>query len=150
RFGRIVNRNTRLPTTYPPLFTENFLPTSVVIEPKRELRQLSLLFPIPENSDSRAKKPYEFLAHVLGHEGEGSLLALLKQLGWAENLSAGRGLMSRHDGFFFITIDLTEKGLRARTQVPVLVMHVIRQLEVRGLKEWRYEELQTMADINFR
>lgn len=150
RFGQIVNRDITLPATYPPLFTEDFLPASIVIEPEKELRQLSLLFPIPEDANYRDKKPYEFIAHMLGHEGAGSLLALLKQLGWAENLSAGRGLMSRYDGFFYITIDLTEKGLKARTQIPVLVMHMIRQLEARGLKEWRYEELQTMAEINFR
>lgn len=150
RFGRIADREVTLPATYPPLFTEGFLPASVSIEPKKELRQLSFLFPIPENPAYRDKKPFEYIAHLLGHEGEGSLLALLKELGWAEKLSAGRGFRNRYDGFFYITIDLTEKGIRARPQIPVLVMHVIRQLEARGLKDWRYEELQKMADINFR
>src|SRR5690606_18228041 len=50
----------------------------------------------------------------------------------------------------YITVDLTEKGLRAKDQIPVVVLHMIQQLEARGLKDWRYLELQQMADINFR
>lgn len=148
-FTAIKQREVILPATYPPLFVDNILPAAVTIQPKKELREISFYFPIPDNSVDYQKKPFEYIAHLLGHEGEGSLLSLLKQLGWAEKLSAGVGLRSRHDAFFYITIDLTEKGVRAEAQIPTLILHMIHQLTERGLKEWRYLELQKMADINF-
>lgn len=150
RFGLIAQRQVDLPESYPRLFNAEVLPASVVIKPEKELRQLSFLFPIPNTDEHYRKKPFHYIAHLLGHEGEGSLLALLKQLGWAESLSAGIGLQSRHDGLFYVTINLTETGVRARDQIPVVLAHVIKQLEMRGLKDWRYHELQQMAEIDFR
>lgn len=149
-FGRIPTHTVSLPASYPAIFRHDTLPAKVDIKPQKELRQLTFLFPVPDIDVNYHKKPYEFIAHLLGHEGEGSLLSFLRQLGWAESLSAGVALKSRHDGVFQITIDLTEKGFKAKGQIPVVLFHVIRQLEARGLKEWRYQELQQMADINFR
>ena len=34
-------------------------------------------------------KPQRLISHCLGHEGKGSVLALLKQKGWATELEAG-------------------------------------------------------------
>src|SRR5690606_4383681 len=150
RFAFIAAREPVLPSAYPPVFSEDFLPAQVQIKPEKEVRQLSFLFPIPNPDNLYRKKPFDFLAHLLGHEGEGSIFSLLKQLGWAERLSAGVGLKSRYDSFFQITIDLTETGVKAREQIPTLIFHMIEQLEVRGIKDWRYDELRKMADINFR
>lgn len=149
RFAFIAARESALPEAYPPLFSEDFLPAEVHIKPEKEIRQLRFLFPIPNTSNDYHAKPFGYIAHMLGHEGEGSLFALLKQLGWAERLSAGIGLENRHDGFFHITIDLTEVGVKARSQIPTLIFHMIGQLEQRGIKDWRYEELTKMAQINF-
>jgi secreted Zn-dependent insulinase-like peptidase len=47
---------------------------------------------------------------LIGHEGSGSLLTLLKKKGWANYLSA----YCQGDvgfGFFSVSIDLTESGL---------------------------------------
>lgn len=150
RFAAVATRKSALPDTYPALFADNFLPAEVQIKPEKEIRQLRFLFPIPGVSNEYHTKPFDYIAHMLGHEGEGSLFALLKQLGWAERLSAGIGLENRHDGFFHITIDLTEIGVRARSQIPTLIFYMIGQLEQRGVKDWRYEELHKMAQINFR
>src|SRR5690606_36407814 len=122
----------------------------VSIRPQKELRQLSFVFPIPNEDAYYPYKPFNFIAHLLAHEGEGSLFSLLKELGWVESLRAGTGLKSRHDGFFFINIELTEKGARAREQIPILVFYMLRQIEARGLREWRYLEMQQMGEINFR
>lgn len=51
-------------------------------------------------------------SHLLGHEGEGSVFALLKKLGWATSLSAGESgnsLSSR--SVFMIHIELTDTGV---------------------------------------
>lgn len=150
RFAAIRSQEAALPPSYPPLFEDDFLPAMVSIRPEKELRQLSFMFPIPNEDTYYPYKPFDFIAHLLAHEGEGSLFALLKELGWVESLHAGTGLRSRHDGLFYINLELTEKGARAREQIPILVFHMLRQIEARGLREWRYLELQQMGEINFR
>ncbi len=150
RFSAVEERDVEIAADYAPLFAENTLPASLVIKPEKELRQLSLLFPIP-NADAFYKtKPYDYIAHILAHEGEGSLLSLLKRLGWAEGLYASTGIENRGEGVFSISIQLTPQGVLARKQIISLVFHCIEQLRERGISIWRYSELQVMADLNFR
>ena len=50
-------------------------------------------------------------SHLVGHEGEGSVFAVLKKLGWATSLSAGESgssLSSR--SVFMVHIELTDAG----------------------------------------
>ncbi|UZJ45826.1 insulinase family protein [Marinimicrobium sp. C6131] len=150
RFKAIPVRDVSLPEAYPPLFGKDQLPMRVSIEPEKDLRRLSLLFPLPVSAESEAHKPLHYIGHLLGHEGEGSLLSLLKELGWAEGLSAGTRHRDRHDALFQVSIELTELGVRAADQIVALVFHAIKQIEARGLDAWRYEELQQMANIDFR
>ena len=52
-------------------------------------------------------------SHLVGHEGKGSVFALLKRLGWATGLSAGEsGLSITSRSFFDVRIDLTDEGER--------------------------------------
>jgi insulysin len=48
---------------------------------------------------------------LVGHEGVGSILSLLKKKGWANYLSAGPSHGGIGCEFFKISIDLTESGL---------------------------------------
>ncbi|WP_051234845.1 insulinase family protein [Marinimicrobium agarilyticum] len=150
RFKAVPRREVELADTYPPLFEKGRLPLRVEIEPEKEIRRLSLLFPIPVSNEVLTHKPLHYISHLLGHEGEGSLLSLLKDLGWAEGLVAGRRQQDRHSGLFQISIELTELGVRASDQIVALVFHVIESLAQKGVEPWRYEELQQMASIDFR
>ncbi len=50
-------------------------------------------------------------SHLLGHEGEGSIFALLKNLGWATSLSAGESGNSLSScSIFMVHIELTDTG----------------------------------------
>ncbi len=150
QFKPVPKREVELPEAYPPLFAKDQLPLRVEIKPEKETRHLSLLFPVPRDLEDEAHKPFHYIGHLLGHEGEGSLLSLLKELGWAEGLSAGTRHSDRHDALFQVSIELTELGVRAADQIVALVFHTIKQIEARGLDAWRYEELQQMANIDFR
>ncbi len=150
RFAKIPQRQVTLPETYPALFAPDFLPASVEIKPEKELRQLTFSFPIANPDVHYAYKTYEYIGHLLGYEGKGSLLALLKRLGWAESLYAGVGMKNRQQALFQIGLELTPEGVFAREQIVSLVFHAIEQIRTRGLSEWRYEELKQLADMNFR
>jgi len=150
RFSPIPKREVTLPESYPSLFSADRLPQRVDIVPEKETRHLSLLFPMPNVPEDYPYKPLHYLSHLLGHEGEGSLLSLLKELGWGEGIRVGPRHRDRHDQLFQIAIDLTELGVRAADQIVALVFHNIEQTRTKGLDEWRYRELQQMADYDFR
>jgi insulysin len=148
-FSAIPQRDITIAAEYPARFEGLELPASLEIKPEKELRQLSFNFPIPNPDQFYRHKPYVYIAQLLGHEGRGSLLALLKRLGWAEGIHAGTGLHSRSDAVFQLEIQLTPQGVKARNQIVSLVFHAIEQLKARGVSSWRYSELQQLADLDF-
>jgi insulysin len=150
RFGAVPRRDIDIASNYPSLFDKQRLPVTVEIKPEKELRQLTFNFPIPNPDQFYEKKPFAYIANLLGHETEGSLLSLLKRLGWADAIYANTGLQSRNDAVFQLSIQLTPQGVRARNQIVSLVFHCIEQLQARGLSSWRYSELQQLADLDFR
>lgn len=149
RFAAVPLRDVEV-KDYPALFVKQQLPASVEIKPQKELRQLTFNFPIPNPDQFYDKKPFTYIANLLGHEAEGSLLSLLKRLGWAEAIYADTGLKSRNDAVFRLRIQLTPEGVRARNQIVSLVFHSIEQVRARGLSPWRYGELQQLASLAFR
>lgn len=150
RFTAVPQHKVELQKSYPSLFAEGRLPSSLDIKPEKETRRLTFNFPIPQNPDYFAKKPHDYIAHMLAHQGEGSLLSFLKRLGWAEDISADVTLQSRHDALFQINLELTEQGVRARDQIVSLVFYSLEQLRLHGLDQWRYDEIREMADVQFR
>ena len=133
-----------------PLFLSDTLPLEAVIRPERTIRSMTLLFPVPPVKQHYRQKPMHYIGNIVGHEGEGSLLSLLKRQGWAEGLSAG--IYSNNDDYaiFQITVQLSEAGVKQRTQIRQLIFHVLKTLREHGVEAWRYNEIQQIADIAFQ
>lgn len=149
-FSAIPNHKTADKTPYPSIFDEGFLPARVEIKPEKELRQLTFSFPVPQSKQLLLNKPYDYIAHILGHESKGSLLSILKSLGWAEKLNVGLNYASRDDALFQVTIQLTPTGVRVKDQIISLLFFVLKEIRVHGIEEWRYQELHTMGENQFR
>lgn len=64
------------------------------------------------------------MSHLIGHEGPGSILSALKSRGWSNNLVAGNKPTSRGFGFFGITVDLTEEGMKHVDDIIELIFQV--------------------------
>lgn len=64
------------------------------------------------------------MSHLIGHEGPGSILSALKARGWSNNLIAGNRPASRGFGFFGISVDLTEEGLKHIDDIIELIFQV--------------------------
>lgn len=47
------------------------------------------------------------LAHLIGHEGPGSLLSELKRRGWVSTITSGGSRRARGFGFFYVDFDLS-------------------------------------------
>lgn len=150
RFAAIPTFEAAEPQVTPALFEEGRLPLLLKVLPERDLHRVSLLFPMPSQRDHLDQKPLVYLAHMVGHEGEGSILDLLKRQGWADSLSAGEGRAAGDDAFFQIDIGLTESGLRHVWSVVDVVFAGIERIGAEGIEEWRYQEQSELAELSFR
>ncbi|MCX2983249.1 peptidase M16 [Halieaceae bacterium IMCC14734] len=149
-FGAVPNKERQVERIEQPLYLPQTLPSLVYIRPEASQRQLQLSFPMPDYSDHFRRKSLEFVAHLIGHEGEGSLLSLLKSKGWAETLGTGAGLRYRGGSAFGINITLTEQGMVQREQVLYAVFQYIEMLDLAGPSEQLYREEGQIAGIQFR
>lgn len=149
-FGAVPRRDAASVTIAESLFAVGQLPRVVHIEPVQDIRELSLLFPVPDNAARYREKSLSYLSNLLGHEGGGSLLALLKSEGLAEGLSAGAGFRDGNQSVFQITVSLTPAGRQNWSDVVALVFDQIDLIRSAGIKKWRYREQARLADIRFR
>ena len=150
RFAPINNNNTQVSPHVEGFIQANRLPLSINMAPLKELRELSLSFQLPKMSDYWQQKPAMYIAGLVGHEGEGSLLQLLKKKGWAESLSAGSGLEDRSGSLFSIDIGLTPAGFEHHQDIVEMVFAWIAIIREQGIQNWRYEERARMASVAFR
>ena len=91
-----------------------------------------------------------YLANLVGHEGEGSLLSRLKTEGLAEGIAAGSGLRWPGGELFSVNISLTEKGVADYQRVMQLFFAYTDMLRQQGAQQWLYDEQSRVADLSFR
>jgi secreted Zn-dependent insulinase-like peptidase len=132
------------------MFRAQDLPLLVRLRPSATLRQLWVSFPVADFRGAYRSKPTAYVASLLGHEGQGSLLARLKAEGLAETLSAGTGLAWRGGSLFTVTIGLTPQGVEAHPQVLRLLYGYLDMLRTAGPQAWYYAEAARLAELRFR
>ena len=64
------------------------------------------------------------MSHLIGHEGPGSLLSVLRERGLCNNLSAGLSHSAPGFGFFVVSVDLTEEAMNCIDDIITLVFQV--------------------------
>lgn len=131
-----------------PLFVD--LPTLVKIQPKTDKNVLKLIFELPSADKYWRSKPDYFLASLIGHEGEGSLLSLLKKQNLALELSAGVSNISRNNSIFEVLIKLSNDGVKDYEKVIEYFFAYINMLKKDGLKKYYYEDIKSIAEINYK
>mgnify|MGYP001219076650 CR=1 FL=1 len=153
KFSAIPKRDVAVKAPRPDLYIKDQLPLDLQIEPIKELRQLKLTFPMPESLSQYPYKPLQIISHLLGHEGEGSLLALFKKRGWAEGLSAGRGVSTPWESTLSVQVQLTMIGLYRIDEITAAVFAYIDLLKA-GLQDPEfikriYNEQHQLAELAF-
>ena len=150
RFAPVANNQVVVDPPAAPLFAPGQLPMQLSIVPLQNSRSLSLNFPLPKMFPHWQKKPANYLAALLGHEGEGSLLEALKIRGWAEGLSAGTGLEDRGGALFYVEISLTPAGLAHQAEIVEMFFAAVEMIAQRGINKWRYRETAQLSEIAFQ
>ncbi|WP_341581621.1 insulinase family protein [Marinobacter metalliresistant] len=150
RFDTIENRSLQPRRHTASLFEQDALPAKVTVEALKDVRSLSLTFPIPSQENNYRTKPASYVANLLGHEGPGSLFDVLKRAGLAESLSAGLGMDTGENATLEISISLTPEGLSRHEEILPLVFDYIEKIRQKGISEQRFLEMQNLARIDFR
>ncbi|WP_240894106.1 insulinase family protein [Halomonas alimentaria] len=149
-FATVPDRGLERPEIATPLALPESLPRRVAVQSLRDSRQLRFFFPVPDPVAEYRHKPADLIAHLLGHEGEGSLLAALREAGWADGLSAG---VSRGDGrhaLFTVSLSLTPEGAEQRDAIEASLFTAIETIREAGPEAWRYEQQARLAEQSFQ
>ncbi|MFQ3786692.1 insulinase family protein [Halomonas sp. A29] len=150
RFADIADRGLERPVIEEPLVKEGSLPRQVELQSVRDSRHVSFMFPVPDPIQHYRHKPADILAHLLGHEGEGSLFAVLREAGLADALAAGVGRGDERHALFTVSVSLTPAGAERIDEIEATLFAAIEQIRDQGLEEWRYAEQAQLAEQQFR
>ncbi|MDC9729432.1 MAG: insulinase family protein [Methyloprofundus sp.] len=151
KFSAIPNTHAKKAAFTEPLISKNEMAKWINIESLQAKRELALLFPLPETQSHYLAKPSAYFQSLLGHEGKGSVLALLKAKGWADEMSASTGFShNQHESSLYLGINLTQEGLNHADAIIDIVFQYIRLMQKEGVQKWLFKEQQQMADLRFR
>ena len=150
RFADIPDHGLSAPTVDEPLIDPDTLPRYIERESLQDRRQLRFYFPVPDPTDEYRTKPTQLIAHLLGDEGDGSLLAVLREAGLADGLSAGVGRGDGNEALFTVSISLTPTGAERLDDIEATLFAAIEQIRADGLAEWRYDEQKSLSEQAFR
>ncbi|XP_040991889.1 nardilysin-like [Juglans microcarpa x Juglans regia] len=124
------------------------------LEAVKDVHILDLTWTLPCLHREYLKKLEDYLAHLLGHEGRGSLHFFLKARGWATALSAGVGDEGMHRSsiayIFAMSIHLTDSGLEKIFEIIGFVYQYLKLLRQVAPQEWIFKELQDIGNMEFK
>lgn len=144
----IVNKNRTALKYDTDIFDDNELPRLISAVPIKDSRELIMSFETPSPNAFTDSRPHGIIGHLIGHEGKGSLLSLLKKKGLVTGLSAGAS-GSSYAGVFEITITLTEKGVEKAEEVMNDIFAFVNLVRKEGYKPYVYKEIRAVGDINY-
>ncbi len=132
-----------------PLYLKKHLGIKIDVKPVKNDRKLIVSFAMPSIDSFYRHKPESVLSYLLGHEGKGSILSLLKQQQWAMALTAGSGVNGSNFKDFNISMSLTELGEQHIDDIIEIIFKYISLLKEAPLAEYYYEEKQAIAELSF-
>lgn len=135
-------------------FREEDLPKLIRVRPVKDTHKLSISWQLPPTQHLYKSKPAGYISHLVGHEGNGSLLAWFKRSGLATSLSAG----VTEDDFesnsmctiFNVAVTLTAQGLANWTQVVHAVLLYLDMLRREGPQRWVHDEIVQTQEMSWR
>ncbi|KAF2157769.1 LuxS/MPP-like metallohydrolase [Myriangium duriaei CBS 260.36] len=132
------------------VYSETELGTQIFAKPVMDMRTLDLSFTYPDEEERWESHPSRYISHLIGHEGPGSILAYIKDKGWANGLSAGEHPVCPGGSLFSVSIRLTEDGLKNYKEVLKVFFQYVAMLREQSPQEWIVREMQQLAEVEFR
>lgn len=151
-FSNVVNKNlAQNRWEVEPPFRKSELGLQWFAKPVMDSRELNLVFPCLNEEQMFTGPPSRYVAHLVGHEGPGGIMAYIKSKGWANGLSAGGyDVCPGSPSMFDISVRLTEEGLNHYKEIVKIFFQYISLLRESAPEEWIFDEQKGMADVDFK
>ncbi|KAG7377289.1 hypothetical protein PHYPSEUDO_011930 [Phytophthora pseudosyringae] len=110
--------------------------------------QVSWVLP-PLRRKGYSQQHASVLSHLIGHEGQGSLLSYLKKKKWANSVYAG--IVEDYDEFslFVVSFDVTEDGIERADDVLKAMFQYIDLMLSSPWEKWMFDELEIMSKTHY-
>lgn len=138
------------PDNWPPLYLDQHKGIQINIVPLQSARRMIVTFPLPALHNDFKVKPLDYISHLLGDEGEGSLLAYLKGRNWVTNLIAGSGIEGDDYKDFNVSFQLTGDGLNHRLEILEALFDYVRLIGESLDEPWRYQEKAKLHSLAYQ
>lgn len=132
-----------------PLYQAPHLGIQLNIQPHKPAHRLVLSFALPDIQPLYPYKIVSFLAHILGDEGPGSLMSLLKAEGLVNGLSAGGGIDGSNYKDFTLAFELTQLGMQAQNRIMQASFAYFALLRQQAFPQQLFEERQRLVHWSF-
>lgn len=150
-FKDVPNTNKSPFSLSQPLLNSELQGKFVYIEPIKDIQKLSIIWELPKKfSVISESQPESVICHILGYEGEKSLLADLKNENLAESLGCGAFRINNDSIEIYIEVGLTEAGIKNIDTVITRVFQAIQRLKETNIPETEFQEIQKMATIEYQ
>ncbi|KAH8371843.1 hypothetical protein KR093_009062, partial [Drosophila rubida] len=149
KFSEIENKYVKVPEWPRDPFAEDQYGQKVKIVPIKDVRSLTVSFTTDDLTQFYKSGPDNYLTHLIGHEGKGSILSELRRLGWCNDLMAGHQNTQNGFGFFDIVVDLTQEGLEHVDDIVNIIFQYLRMLRQEGPKKWIFDECKKLNEMRF-
>ncbi|OCT82739.1 nardilysin [Xenopus laevis] len=124
------------------------------VVPIKKDHTLTISWAMPPQHQYYRVKPLRYLSWLIGHEGKGSILALLRKKYWAVALYGGCSSTGDEENstcsVFTVNITLTDAGYEHFYEVIHIVYQYLKMLQVLGPQERIFREIQQVEDNGFR
>uniref|UniRef100_A0A8D0H138 Nardilysin convertase n=1 Tax=Sphenodon punctatus TaxID=8508 RepID=A0A8D0H138_SPHPU len=123
------------------------------VVPIRKIHSMNITWALPPQEHYYRVKPIHYISWLVGHEGKGSVLSLLRKKCWALALYGGNG----ETGFeqnstysvFSISVTLTDDGFKHFYEVAHVVFQYLKMLQKIGPDKRVWEEIQKIEANEF-
>ncbi|XP_077296679.1 insulin-degrading enzyme-like [Arctopsyche grandis] len=150
KFSEIEDKDVVKPSWAQHPHSEDYRGLQMNVVPVKDVRSLYLEFPIPDTTIHYKTEPLNYIGQLIGHEGPGSLLSLLKVKGWCNSLYSYCYLGGRGFAFFNISVDLSENGINHTDEIVELVFQYINLLNKEGIQKWFFDEIANIRLTLFK
>lgn len=155
KFGGVVNKGVTMPIGDSVSDKPPFLPKDwnrlLLQNPVKDVKEFSFSWVIPFQGPLWKSKPTQYASHLLGYEGAGSVIAVLKRQGLISGCFSGDGQWL--EGAFSllnVVFELTDKGLTHLKEIGAHLFAFIAMLQKVPPEKWIVEEMMKLRNIQFK
>ena len=135
---------------WPALYTPEQLGVKIAIKPLQKARRMIVTFALPALHKEIHTRPLDYISHVLGDEGQGSLFAYLKAQNWVTSLIAGSGIEGEDFKDFNVNFQLTELGLNNQQHIICALFYALKITQDSFADDWRYNEKAQLSALAYQ